>query len=124
MTVFDRQIALVKKTIAAKGEPCEWTHHALTTPDATKPWNPGDDTTGVYPVNVLWDFNASMRVQFTNRAVELPAGAKVGIISAQQFVPMIQDTITRGDGSVWTVDVIDTLDPDGAPILYYVTVHK
>lgn len=124
MTVFARQIASAKRQIAAKGQLCIWEKPASRDP-AAKPWR--DVRSGAPDPNnvpILWTPPNQQQFKFAQDNGGVPEGFEVGLMAAVPFTPEVGDPIMRSGGDSVTVWKLESLAPDGEPILWTVWVKR
>lgn len=121
MSIYDRQIAQAKRLIAKKGQLVTWVPQDVTIPDNTKPWKTAPvGSPPTFPVSMVFLSSGKTVIEaqshlFTGTSV--PDGAPKALMGVVPFTPKINDTVLRGSETL-TVKSIDTLAPNGDPILY------
>jgi hypothetical protein len=126
MGTYDRQIAGAKKTIAKKGQVVTWRIRAQGTTDAgqvagaTK-WRPKavpPATPDDRPVSMVF-FPVGKEKSESLRAmgVEVVTGMQMALMGAVDFEPSQKDAVIRA-GVLMPIEHIETLAPNGDPIVY------
>lgn len=120
MGVYDADIAAAQQMIAEAGQSVTW--HKLSDgapPDANKPWLPSSGVPVNYTVNIVFLPIDRVNERFLQalRGTEIPSGSFQGLMGAVDFIPSIKDKVTR-NGVVLQIRSIDTLAPNGDPILH------
>ncbi len=122
MTVYDRHIALATRLILAKGEVCTWRRIVDgVPPDVNKPWEVANSTPIDVPgVSIVFLPLNRINTELirTLAGSDLKTGNAYGLMATVPFVPTTTDLVIRSDGRVARIESIDTLEPDGTPILY------
>jgi hypothetical protein len=124
MTVYARQIASAKRAIAAKGQECVWAKPAERDP-ASKPWR--DVRAGEPPeatVRIAWFPPDQQQFKFAQDNGGVPEGFEVGLMGAVDFEPALTDPIFRSGGDSVIVWKLESLAPDGDPIIWTVWVKR
>lgn len=122
MGVYDRQIAMAQRMIAAKGQLVQWRKPGAVTGSAAKPIS---GTPEFFDCRILFlpnkrDGLASFMSMF-NDAPDVPTGGSRGIMAAVPFEPLLIDTVIRGTEEYALNDKngIEALNVNGEPILFY-----
>lgn len=129
MADYSRQIATAQRQFAKYGELCSYFAGTIdTSADPTQPWNAVDGVQ-IDPaptVFILWNYPAfrTQRPGQRDVAIDATEGIQVGYMAVQPFVPLINDCITRTDGSRWIVDSFDIVNPGGVTIMYEMAFKK
>ena len=132
MSVYARPIATAKRLIDKYGAFCTWEIPALL-----------DHTVPGYPTEVPDSAKSFENIKiafFTARdlgrgvaeslgfkpGTEVPEGAVIGLMAASglPFIPSLNHTLTRKDGTPNTIANIDVLKPADEPILYFVRLNE
>lgn len=130
MPGYDNAIALAQRLIAKRGESVTLVGYAATPTDPAKPWEaPGTPATrsvkGVFlPIGA-----STPALAYQNGSTSKVGDLRVYIASVDSTgnaIPSIDlgSTITRGNGSVWTVANCTPLDPGGETVLYDLWVTR
>lgn len=129
MAVFDDDIATAQELIAEFGQTCYWQKPAVAV-DAV----PGYPTVGALPDAVecvIAFFSAKDLDRGTMQTLEfmpgtdVPDNMQVGLLAGGiTFTPELTDSLRRGavDAPLVSIAKIDTLAPNGTPVLHYITV--
>jgi hypothetical protein len=124
MTAYARQIASAKASIAKKGELCVWEKPAARDP-AAKPWR--DLRSGAADPNsvkIAWFQPDQQQFKFAQDNGGVPEGFEIGLMGAVSFTPEQGDPIFRSSGDQVTVWKLESLAPDGEPILWTVWIKR
>lgn len=120
MGVFDRQIATALRLIAKNGAPCSWTKETVTN-DVSEPWivddtDPESFTASLVFLPVDREGFETLRAM---RETEIPGGHSLAYMGAVEFVPALNDIVTRtSDGEKFRVVFVDKIAPNGDVIVY------
>lgn len=126
--VYDSAIATANRLIAKFGAPCVWTKPAEPDPNAD-PWR--DERTGTPEENdvSIAFFSAKDLGYGTTLALAALAGTEVPVHNRMglmpgglSFDPELTDTLTFG-GDTIDVTKIDTLAPNGTPVLFFLWLN-
>lgn len=122
---YERQIASALRQIAAKGQACVWHKPAADDPSADSWRDVRDGEPPVHDVKIAW-FPPDMETQrfLANTSEGVPVGFEMGYMGAVEFEPLIGERVERASGEFVTVFKIDTLKPDGSPILHTLWVKR
>lgn len=131
MAEFDSAIALAKRLITKKGEAVTLRRFLEPTANPTKPWKPteaapaSEDQTGVRMVFLDFDSIGREPLQFED-GTQVKAGDKRLFVAALglTFLPELDHTVVRGDGSKWTVKTRKSLNPNGRNIMFELWVTQ
>lgn len=125
MARFDSAIALALKLIKKNGEtgtirrPTDG-----TAADPAKPWEPGASTNSDQTASMVF-LDQSMAREI---GTVLTAGQQMVLIPASglgTFVPdSSTDILLRASGEKWTIESVETLNPNGQLILHTLVVRK
>lgn len=122
MGEFDRQIATAQRLIRQKGQAVKWRVITNGAPsDPLKPWKPTQSPTVDYAVSICFlPINKeTQRTLMLQAKSEVPTSNLMGLMGAVPFAPDMKDVVLR-DGKELRIEAIDTLAPNGQPILYTV----
>ncbi len=129
---YERQIASARRSIAAKGQACIWRKPAAldTDADAWRDVREGEPTDN--PCSIAWfaprDLGRGSETflsALAGKSLDVPEGYQIGLMAATDFEPLPSDTIIKGtddEGAEIAITSIDSLAPDGTPIIYFVKV--
>lgn len=123
MGVYDRQIALALRLIAAKGETVTWRKYVdgMGGTDA----NPAAATNDDHTVKVVFlpsKLNALGTFLSMVGGTEVPSGALTGLMGQVNFTPELADVVVRASGEVLSIpdeSGIEALDPNGEGVILY-----
>lgn len=121
MTVFVRQIETAKRLIAKNGANCTWRKLPDATPNTLEPWKVAAVTPIVYRnIKIVFLPYTRMGYEFLRllTGTEIQIGDVKGLMAQQAFSPSITDVIIHPDGTLYRINKIDPLAPDGTPIIY------
>ena len=120
MGVYDRQTAQATRMIKAKGELVTWNFGlAPIANDPDKPWIASNYVPTTQNVSILFTSGRSGAFAKLIAGSNVESGKQTGIMHAVNFVPSLSDTVTRSDGTVLGLSSIDSLEPNGPVILWY-----
>jgi len=121
MTAFVRQIATAKRLIEKNGANCTWRQLPDATPDTLEPWKVVAGTPKDFKnIRVVILPYTRMGYEFLRllTGTEIQIGDVKGLMAQQAFKPSITDVLIHPDGTVYRINKLDPLAPDGTPILY------
>lgn len=136
MSLSDAQFAATM--IAEDGATVTWvkTNAAATnvTVDVTQPWKVTEEQLNNAPVpparfivKCLLTRGKGLAAQLyaMMKGSDVPGGGQMGLLPGNvPFTPELTDTVIKPDNSVMAISSIDVVEPDGVPVLYYVTFQK
>ncbi len=122
--VYATQIANAKRQIAAKGEACMWAFPAAATEDPDSPWLTTDGATPAPVAVKILMLPGRSPFQKFNKDTEAVGGSMYGLMGAVDFVPVKTGIVTRSNGTKLSIVSIDSLEPNGSPILYTIEFAK
>lgn len=136
MSVADAQFAATM--IAEDGATVTWvkTNAAATnvTVDATMPWKVTEEQLNNAPVpptqfvvKCLLTRGKGLAAQLYSlmKGSDVPGGGQMGLLPGNvPFTPELTDTVIKADATVLAISSIDVVEPDGVPVLYYITFQK
>lgn len=133
MAQFDEEIALAAELILENGEQSTYRRRVEPTPpDPTKPWKVGTDTAADTDttVSAVWlDEEAVRRFGSTlipgtvlteKQQLVLVPGSALGTLVPSGST----DSLIRANGEKWSLEKINTLNPNGQIILHTFVVEK
>jgi hypothetical protein len=124
MGIFDPQIELAKRQIAAKGELCQWIGAvAPVVLDASKPWVKEPGVAEQHDVRILFTSSGSNSL-FKLIAGNVTASKRTALMAPVSFVPTPNDTVVRSDGTKLEIESVDSLAPNGQIILWWITFKQ
>lgn len=121
MTAFARQIATAKRLIAKNGANCTWRQIPDAVPDTSEPWKVAAGVPKDFKnVRVVFLPYTRMGYEFLRllTGTEIQIGDVKGLMAQQVFKPSITDVLIHPNGTVYRVNKLDPLAPDGTDILY------
>lgn len=125
MGVFDRQTEMALRLIDKYGDnSVNFVRKALTTPDPTKPWEmiTSSSTSTTVSMLFLTKYKEHSFLKYLpNTAV--PTGNIVAIMGAQDFEPMINDTVETTTGN-YLIENVDRVSPNNDTILWVLTLKR
>lgn len=126
MGVFDRQFKTAKRLLDKYGETAVFSHYEATEVDPSKPWLSSGKTTSEHNVKCVFLPNTSNLKQTLEKLGNstTPSSDTVGYITGISFKPTMNDFITRGDGTKYTVLNGDAINPNGEGNILWVLELK
>lgn len=128
MALYDRQIETAKRMISKYGQSVTWRKRTEILEDDDKPWEPSEGDEGS-PVDATvsicflpMDLQNKKLIQYMT-GKEVATGFLVGLMGEVSFSVDIKDTVVRGS-EVLKIASIDTLAPNGRPILHTVEFQE
>jgi len=131
MGVYDSQIALALRLIAAKGATATWQKHVEITPDPEQPWKtqpaptlqdqPPPVSGPSYQVKmVLLEPKQDIRYPLWHlmQGTEIPAGAPFALMAQVPFEPQTNDIVVVGTKN-YVVKSIDVVAPNDVEKILY-----
>lgn len=122
---IDRAIDTAKRLIERYGETCSWQKKTNGTPaDAAKPWKAGASRNSYFDCKIVFLRSDKLNLKAVVKALkgttdENAQGYQRGLLAGDcGFVPSVNDTIIRGDGSTSVLMSIDKLAPNGLTVFY------
>lgn len=119
MTVYARQIAQAQKQIKRKGQACTW-RKLPRNANVTQPWKGQSTAPTDFPVSIVFlkqGLNSALLHLLTN--TDVTEGAPDAIMAGGlSFEPELTDVVIQ-NGQTMVLEAIDSLAPDGTPIIYY-----
>ena len=119
--IYDEDIAAAQEMIAVFGQPVIWQAGGAATPvDPDKPWlgeTPGTPTEHQVSIVFLPTNRENMALIRALSDTTIVAGSLIGLMGAVDFELAQTDIVIR-DGQPLSIRYIDTLAPNGAPILH------
>lgn len=127
MGVYDEDIQTAFELIQESGEKAKLVRFASVVPDPDKPWDtnpPAREEQDI--VAVFLNFNMQGSGQTYWNGTEVHSGDKKVLVAAQgnTWPPNLQGQIVRENGSVWKIENIKTLDPNGQLILHTIQARQ
>lgn len=129
MALYDRQIETARRMIEKYGQSVTWRKITEILEDDDKPWEPSEGDEEDSPVDVTvsicflpMDLQNKKLVQYMT-GKEVATGFLVGLMGEVSFSVDIKDTVVRGS-EVIKIASIDTLAPNGRPILYTIEFQE
>ena len=127
---FDDDINMAAEMIREDGELASLTVvEQAENPD--RPWEPSEPVERTHDAPMVFlnftdQSNAGSAGQRYFNGTQIEEGDKKVLLAAKglPFPPKLQATITRKDGSLWKIENIKTLDPNGQHILYTILVRQ
>jgi hypothetical protein len=118
MGEYDRSIIRTLAVIKRKGQLVTW-RQLNRTPDISEPWKVTSAQVDKTPSVLFLTVNKETRetLHYMRDSNELKDGAVVGLMGAVDFTPALADVVIR-NGKQLNIASIDTLAPNGQPILY------
>jgi hypothetical protein len=116
---YERQIATAKRLIQKFGRSCTIVTVTEGTADATKPWRGGTATqSSESSYGVMLDYKAEhidgTRIQQGDKKVFVQ----------QTTTPPKPQGLVKFDSDVWKIVNVETLAPNGTPIMYVLQVRQ
>lgn len=118
--IFDPQIASAIRMIEKYGQEIEWRQTSEGVPvDPSKPWLGNETVHSTHNPSIVFLPTSRENMALIRALSEttIRTGSLIGLMGAVDFKPDDTDTVKRGD-EVLTISYIDTLAPNGEPILY------
>lgn len=130
MARFDDDIRMAAEMIREDGE-LATLKVVETVADPNEPWNPGEPVERIHNAYMVFlnfsdqSNSGSAGLRYFN-GTEIQEGDKKVLLAAQglPFPPKLQATIARKDGSLWKIENIKGLDPNGQQILYTILARQ
>jgi len=124
MAVYTRQVASAKRMIAKYGQFCNWVKPIVEVDDPDSPWNNGAGEPTTYEKIKIVFFPNPKHSLARAQGGEVQVGASLAYMAAVNFVPSLEDTIIKADGSHATIVAIDKIAPNGEPILFIIECNE
>jgi hypothetical protein len=119
MTAYAQEIKDAQNDIKEAGQACTW-RKLPRNANAQQPWKGQNAAPGDFPVSILFlkqGLNSALLHLLKN--TDVTEGAPDAIMAGgQAFTPEITDVVIQ-NGVTRAIEAIDSLAPDGTPILYY-----
>lgn len=128
MGTYDRQVATAERLIREKGKAVQLVRQTTTTPDPTKPWEPGESTetlTDAYGVFLNFNQNDMETMSKMAGASEVQASDRKVLLAAAAAgnPPTTNDKLRDADGD-WSIEWVQVLAPNGENILYTLRARR
>jgi len=120
--IYERMQATASRLLTKYGETVTWNRQIPgALPDPAKPWQNAVPTVDKKQVKVVFftDTLEDRQLQHYRKRTELPEGLVNGLMVNVDFIPDLNDTITR-NGTDLVVAAIDPVNPGGTILMYYV----
>jgi hypothetical protein len=126
--VYDAEAAAALAAIAEKGEVCTLRRFtAGAAPDGDKPWRTADATALAQTANAVFlNYNLQTSGETYVNGTLVQRGDKKVLVAASglDWDPELDGELVRADGSVWKIQNVKTLDPNGEKILHTLQVRQ
>lgn len=123
---YSRAIESARRLIERYGARCVWEQSTVVANTDT-PWIPQEPTALTYNVSIVF-FSANSSVAASLRflrGTDVVAGRQYGLMPFSNFIPQMTATVRRlSDNAVFLIESVDTLAPDGTPILHTIDFQK
>lgn len=123
MARFDKAIQTALRLIKKNGQAVEWIEKGVIVPDdPEKPWNGGKASDVPHAVHVCFvaieskDDLVAFRFLLND---DIQVGSTFGLMGSVGFQPTANNYVIR-DGQTLNIRKLDTLKPNGVPILHLV----
>lgn len=127
MGVYDRQRNTAKRLIEKYGERVTWLKIENGAPvDPSKPWNTPSIVPAELSVNIAFFPTDSTVNPFLHYMTDkdVLTGSEIGYMATVDFEPSPQDTVRRSDGTIYQIEYIDPLRPNGEDTILYTIGFK
>ena len=127
MGVYDRQIATALRLIEKYGQQCEVRKSGVAVPDDPhRPWLGGEAPPQVHTPHIAFvpatsGASSFGMTKFRDRDANSASFSTFGLMGAQDFTPQVTDQLSR-DGQPLVIVAVDTLSPNGEPILHILSI--
>jgi hypothetical protein len=136
---YQKQATSAAAKIAAKGGKVTWVKSLATATDTTvdpnQPWKVTERVANNAPVPpatfpntpILFTRGKGLAQQLAalTKGTEVAGSGQNGLLPGNvPFTPELSDTVIKADGMVLNITAIDALEPDGTPILYFITFQE
>lgn len=125
MGAYDSDIQTAAELIKEFGEACTLVRFVPVA--GAKDWEPAEPTDELLPVHAAFlNFNLQTSGTTYWNGTEVLTGDKKVLIAAAGLAwdPELQGQVRRADGSVWKIQNVKLLDPNGQKILFTAQVRK
>jgi hypothetical protein len=116
---FGTLVNTANRLISNFGQSVTWVRIASVTNSET-PWAPETQTRTEVPVDIAFlPVGVQARAYIQHVVGEVPGGSTLGYMGDVGFQPVRTDVVLR-DGIEWRIEKVETIQPDGFPILHIV----
>ena len=124
MGYFDSEIATAAELIKENGERAQLIRFVPVA--GAKDWEPAEPTDETLDVDAVFlNFNLQTSgTTYWNGTEVITGDKKVLIAAGLAWDPELQGQVKRADGSVWKIQNVKLLDPNGQKILFTAQVRK
>jgi hypothetical protein len=126
MARYDAEVRMALDLIKDAGQVVTWQQTATVLGE--KPWRPSAGATATFQVPIAFVTGSSLFTRLLAGS-NLGVGGIRGLMAKVPFMPQLKDTITRLDpltneDTVYGIDSIDLVAPNGQVILYKIGFKK
>ena len=115
---FDDEVLMALEEIRDNGQTVTWTTTPIIREDENEPWKQTSGQSETFTVSMVFlPINKEQQETLMLSKEGVPDGAVMAYMAVTPFTPMPTDTVSR-DGTILSIESINTLAPNGQVILH------